>query len=27
MQDNHDLWQARQKANLDAVERVDFRAE
>jgi len=26
MQDNHDIWQARQKANLDAVERVDFRA-
>ena len=26
MQDNHDLWQARQVVNLDAVERVDFRA-
>ncbi len=26
MQDNHDLWQARQTVNLDAVERVDFRA-
>ena len=26
MQDNYDLWQARQKVNLDAVERVDFRA-
>jgi len=26
MQDNHDLWQARQIVNLDAVERIDFRA-
>ena len=26
MQDNHDLWQARQSVNLDGVERVDFRA-
>ena len=26
MQDNYDLWQARQTVNLDAVERVDFRA-
>ncbi len=26
MQDNHDLWQARQRVNLDDVERVDFRA-
>ena len=26
MQDSHDLWQARQIVNLDAVERVDFRA-
>ena len=26
MQDNHDLWRARQTVNLDAVERVDFRA-
>ena len=26
MQDNHDLWQARHTVNLDAVERVDFRA-
>jgi len=26
MQDNHDLWQARQTVNLDAVERIDFRA-
>ncbi len=26
MQDNHDLCQARQTVNLDAVERVDFRA-
>lgn len=26
MQDNHDLWQARQTVNLDGVERVDFRA-
>jgi addiction module HigA family antidote len=25
MQDNHDLWQARQTVNLDAVERVNFR--
>lgn len=25
MQDNHDLWQARRKVNLDAVERIDFR--
>lgn len=26
MQDNHDLWQARQTVNLDAVQRIDFRA-
>ena len=26
MQDNRDLWQARQTVNLDAVERIDFRA-
>jgi addiction module HigA family antidote len=26
MQDNHDLWQARQTVNLDAVEHIDFRA-
>ncbi len=26
MQDSYDLWQARQTVNLDAVERVDFRA-
>jgi plasmid maintenance system antidote protein VapI len=26
MQDNHDLWQARQTVDLDGVERVDFRA-
>ncbi|MGB5201658.1 MAG: HigA family addiction module antitoxin [Sedimenticolaceae bacterium] len=26
MQDNHDLWQARQTVNLDAEERVDFHA-
>jgi antitoxin HigA-1 len=26
MQDNHDLWQARQTVDLDAVERIDFRA-
>ncbi len=26
MQDNHDLWQARQTVNLDAVESIDFRA-
>ncbi len=26
MQDNHDLWQARQTVNLDAVECIDFRA-
>lgn len=26
MQDNYDLWQARQTVDLDAVERVDFRA-
>ena len=26
MQDSHDLWQARKTVNLDAVERVDFRA-
>ncbi len=26
MQDNHDLWQARQSVNLDAVEPIDFRA-
>jgi addiction module HigA family antidote len=25
MQDNHDLWQARQTLNLDEVEPVDFR--
>ena len=26
MQDNHDLWQARQTVDLGAVERIDFRA-
>jgi len=26
MQDNRDLWQARQKVNLDTVEQIDFRA-
>jgi addiction module HigA family antidote len=26
MQDNHDLWLARQTVNLDGVERIDFRA-
>ena len=26
MQDSHDLWQARQTVDLDAVERIDFRA-
>jgi addiction module HigA family antidote len=26
MQDNHDLWLARQTVDLDAVERIDFRA-
>ena len=26
MQDNHDLWQARQNVDLNAVERIDFRA-
>ena len=26
MQDNLDLWQARQTVNLDTVERIDFRA-
>jgi plasmid maintenance system antidote protein VapI len=26
MQDNHDLWQARQTVDLDAVKRIDFRA-
>ena len=26
MQDNHDLWQARQTVDLDAVERINFRA-
>lgn len=26
MQDNHDLWKARQSVNLDAVEKVEFRA-
>lgn len=25
MQDNHDLWRARQTVNLDAVEKVEFR--
>jgi addiction module HigA family antidote len=25
MQDNHDLWLARQTVDLDAVERIDFR--
>jgi addiction module HigA family antidote len=24
MQDNHDLWQARQWVNLDSVERIEF---
>ncbi len=24
MQDNHDLWQARQTVDLDAVKRIDF---
>jgi len=26
MQDNYDLWQARKSVNLDAVEKVEFRA-
>lgn len=26
MQDNHDLWKARQTVNLDGVEKVEFRA-
>lgn len=26
MQDHYDLWRARQSVNLDAVERVEFRA-
>ncbi|WP_028571798.1 HigA family addiction module antitoxin [Desulfonatronum lacustre] len=26
MQDNYDLWHARQSVNLDAVEKVEFRA-
>jgi addiction module HigA family antidote len=26
MQDNYDLWQARQVVNLDAVQKVEFRA-
>ena len=26
MQDNHDLWQARQTVDLNAVEHIDFRA-
>ena len=26
MQDNHDLWHARQTVNLDAVEKIEFRA-
>jgi addiction module HigA family antidote len=26
MQDNHDLWQVPQTIDLDAVERIDFRA-
>jgi addiction module HigA family antidote len=26
MQDNYDLWQARQSVNLDAVQKVEFRA-
>ena len=26
MQDNHDLWQARQTVDLDTVERIDFHA-
>jgi addiction module HigA family antidote len=26
MQDSHDLWQARQTVDLNAVERIDFRA-
>jgi addiction module HigA family antidote len=26
MQDNHDLWRARQTVDLNAVERIDFRA-
>jgi addiction module HigA family antidote len=26
LQDNYDLWQARQSVNLDAVEKVEFRA-
>ncbi|MHA7835335.1 MAG: HigA family addiction module antitoxin [Algiphilus sp.] len=25
MQDNHDLWKARQSVNLDGVEKVEFR--
>ncbi|MFA5018614.1 MAG: HigA family addiction module antitoxin [Methylobacter sp.] len=26
MQDNYDLWRARQTVNLDAVEKIEFRA-
>ncbi|MGB5299052.1 MAG: addiction module antidote protein, HigA family, partial [Thiogranum sp.] len=26
MQDNYDLWLARQSVNLDSVQKVDFRA-
>ena len=26
MQDNYDLWHARQSVNLDAVEKIEFRA-
>jgi len=26
MQDNYDLWYARQTVNLDAVEKIEFRA-
>lgn len=26
MQDNYDLWQARQSVNLDSVQKVEFRA-
>ena len=26
MQDNYDLWHARQKVNLDGVEKIEFRA-
>lgn len=26
MQDNYDLWQARQSVNLDAVQKIEFRA-